>query len=308
MSVRSAGAGLRPVAALAGATMALVLVPASSPSTTLAGAAGPQVVPAVDFDAAGFVGGAITGVAVAGDYAYVSRGLRLEVFDVSDPASPRLVGGSGLLPGMAKATVSRHGVVYLVERVRGAAVDELDRLIVVDASVPSAPELRGSLEMPKGTLADIAVGAGFLYTAAEGLGVMVLDISDPERPHVVGAVAFDERVNGVAVADAGLLVAVGGTHDGGLRVLSLDDPMRPQPMGSLEVANGGGRTVAGVGDFALLATRDRVVVVDVGDPTAPRAQAQVPRVYNARAIAVEGRRAFVLGAPAAVRDTHHLTA
>ncbi len=49
----------------------------------------------------GQIGGRVQAVAVQGGYAYIGVGPRLVVVDVSNPAAPRKVGETGVLPGVA---------------------------------------------------------------------------------------------------------------------------------------------------------------------------------------------------------------
>lgn len=276
----------------------------SAPQRTAARPAQQRLVREALFQPIDHFGGAITGVAVAGNVAYIDRGLRLEVLDITDPLAPRMIGRSALLPGRAQVAAVSDGQVYMVERVwQGDA--HADRLFVVDVTDPAAPRLRGRLDLGANNLLEVVVRDGLLYGAGAKSGLLVLDVRDPDRPRYLTAVATDLPALGLAVDGDRLLVAVGSNaRSGGLRVFGLADPTRPRLMGTLDVGQDA-RTVAPVGRYALLATWENLFVVDLADPAAPRVASQV-RAYEGVDLVVSGRRAWLRREPFAVREWNHL--
>ena len=59
------------------------------------------------------IGGSIDAVAVMGNRIYAGMGPRLVVFDVSNPASPRLLGRSPILPGLVSGIAVENSVAYV---------------------------------------------------------------------------------------------------------------------------------------------------------------------------------------------------
>ncbi len=247
--------------------------PAMADAPVRAGQA--ETVRALEFEHIDYFSGAITGVAVEKFTAYISRGVNLEALDVANPLAPRLLGRSAALPGLARVVAVSDGLVYLVEAVRRADTTGVDRLYIVDVSDPTAPELRGRLELPKNSLMGVAVSDGWLYCAAKQSGLLVIDVHDPTQPRLVATVATDKPAKAVALADATLLVGV-STHanDGGLRVFDRTDPEAPRLIGSVDVGQEGNAVVS-VGRYALLATWENVFVIDMADPARPQVAHQI---------------------------------
>lgn len=281
-----------------------------APQNLAARPAQQRVVREALFQPVDHIGGAITGVAVAGQYAYINRGLRLEVLDITDPLAPRTIGRSAPLPGLAQVAAVSDGQVYMVERDRSGAV-LVDRLYIVDVMDPSAPRLRGELDLGEDSLLAVAVRDGLLYSAGAKSGLLVLDVRDPDRPRYLTAVATDLPAAGLAVDGDRLLVAVGSNaRAGGLRVFHLADPTRPALTGSLDVGRDA-CAVASAGRYVLLATLGDLFVVDLLDPAAPRVASQVlvpggPSLDFAVSLAVSGTRAWLRQRPFVERETSHL--
>ena len=114
--------------------------------------------------------GAVSTVAVSGDYAYFNSGDALKVADVSDPSLPHVVGYVAL-PGPATDIAVSGGYAYV-------AADE-QGLRVIDVSNPVAPVEVGfvdTLDVAWG----VAVDNGYAYVA--GWGLSVIDVSTPAAP------------------------------------------------------------------------------------------------------------------------------
>lgn len=249
-------------------------------------------------------GGSISGVAVAGRHAYIDRGRRLEVLDIGDPTAPKTLGTSAPLPARAKVVAAADGLVVLVEHI-GHVSGPAGRLFVVDVTRPAAPRLRGSLDLGGHSLRKVAWRDGLLYAAAARSGLLVLDVRDRDHPRFLGAVATDLPAEGLALSGEHLLVAVGrGSGEGGLRVFGLADPSRPALLAALDVGRDA-HAVAALGRYALLATWEQLLVVDLLDPARPRVASQT-RAYDGIDLAVGGSRAWLKRSWAAPRDSYHL--
>lgn len=293
---------LRTLSTLLVAACGLAFV-SPTPQRTAARPAQQRVVREAVFQPVDCLGGAITGVAVAGHHAYIDRGLRLEVLDITDPLAPRTIGRSALLPGRAQVAAVADGQAYMVERFPNSDV-LADRLFIVDVTDPAAPRLRGRLDLGN-SLLKVVVRNGLLYGAGAKAGLLVLDVHDPDRPRYLTTVATDLAATGVAADGVRLLVTVGwNASAGGLRIFTLADPTRPTLMGTLDVGQDA-RAIAPVGRYALLATLENLFVVDMADPTAPRVASQVG-AYEGVDIVVSGTRAWLRRRWVAPRDTNHL--
>lgn len=110
-------------------------------------------------------------VAVAGDHVYFGSGTALVVADISNPASP-VVLGDAILPDLPERIAVSGGYAYVV--------DEHSGLRVVDVSTPASPTEVGFLVIP-GTSGpqDVAVSGPYAYVADGSGGLRVIDVSDP---------------------------------------------------------------------------------------------------------------------------------
>ena len=278
---------------------------ASVPQPTAARPVQQRVVREALFQPIDHFGGAITGVAVEGHLAYIDRGLRLEVLDITDPLAPRTVGRSALLPGLAQVATVADGQVYLIQRLRRGDRHVLDRLHIVDVMDPTAPRWRNAFDLGPDDLHRVVVRDGLLYSAGAKSGLLVVDVRDPDRPRLVTTVATDLPAMGLALSGNRLLVAVGSNAGaGGLRVFGLADPTRPSLMGTLDVGQDA-RAVASVGRYALLATWENLFVVDLADPAAPHVASQA-RAYDGVDLVVGGTMAWLRREWAAPGDSYHL--
>ncbi len=93
-------------------------------SALVAAPAGPGMTPA-DAENVEFVGqiGCLSyAVAVQGDYAYVGEGPRLTILDISNPASPTVVGKTDPLPDVVQGVAVAGGYAYVADERGGLLV------------------------------------------------------------------------------------------------------------------------------------------------------------------------------------------
>jgi len=159
-----------------------------------------------------------TSLAVYGAYLLMasdSAGLR--VLEVSDPANPHLVGSytnteikSVAISGTKAYAMSSTG------------------FLVLDLSIPTLPKVLGSLAVSS-LSGRLAVSGDYVYAAAGGYGVQVIDVSNPTQPrYAVGnsaVSAYDLTISGNHVFVAG--------GDEGLQVfdLALSNTQTPTTLG-----------------------------------------------------------------------------
>ncbi|HJR18275.1 MAG TPA: beta-propeller domain-containing protein [Actinomycetota bacterium] len=192
-----------------------------------------------------FAGG--TDLDFAGDYAYVGSFENadggLYIFDISNPAAPKLA-GRFLCPGYQDdvgvwRTTVVMGMHYAQER-KGCKTREVGGLRIVDVSDPAKPVERSFVEIqPFGTHTLTIVGdTGYVYANPGGLGVTaeeqattIVDIRDAANPKVVGTWlpptstgCHDINVVGNRAYCAGSDV----TH-----ILDITDPVHPEIISSI---------------------------------------------------------------------------
>lgn len=137
-------------------------------------------------------------------------------------------------------------------------------LFVYDIRNPAAPVKLDSATFGAGFNARVG---NTLYGAAYGRGVVLCDVSRPEKPSLIGYHLTPDIAYSLCVQDSLLYVAAYGA---GLRIINCSDPRRPVELGAWVTPNET-YNVAVRGSHAYLADGfGGFRVLDVGDPTNPQ--------------------------------------
>ena len=190
----------------------------------------------------------------------------LWIVDVSDPATPQLLGHSSV-PSYAKAVAIHNGLAYVAAN--GASSDPPDHrgLFILDLATPETPTVVGSLPVPYDVYS-LAVQDGVAYVSM-GSDMVVVDVSDPAMPRQIGAYLQEYGlVQGIALAnDLGYLVTLDD-----FKVMDISDPTAPRRLGNLPADTMSAENYAGdialAGDVAYVTTRG-LNAVDVSNPISP---------------------------------------
>jgi len=217
---------------------------------------------------------------------------RFEVIDVSNPVSPRRLGGfdtNGIFYGMAVA----EDLAYI------AAGSHLQ---LIDVANPTQPRIVGTYPTTHEVFStvDVAVWDRFAYVVSgnnAGAIMEVLDISDPANPQRVGSEIPLKNAYSVSVSGNFALVASANSGAGGLTVLDISDPIHPVHVSSYNY-NGPPEFIADVtvlNNHAYLAAyNDGLMILDVNDPTMPRRIGGFSaNSASALSVAVDGRFAYI---------------
>jgi PKD repeat protein len=192
---------------------------------------------------------------VDGASLYVAnRGYGMRVFDIADPAAPVEV--ATVNPDGENQSVSvRDGLAYLGNYDAG--------LRLVDVAIPGEAEEIGFIDgTPE---AKGAAVQGSLAHLPGGGRQVILDLARPDRPVEVSVSEIPGYLRR-AVVDDRYVYAADAT--GGLRVIDIADPARPEAVGFVDTPDA--VDVVKVGSTVYLATYDDGVrVVDVETPTVP---------------------------------------
>jgi hypothetical protein len=114
------------------------------------------------FESINQLGGSMRGIVMQGDTAFVGMGPRLAAIDLTDPASPQLMGLSPAFPGMVNALIPLPDAPNMLVAAAGK------RLVVVDVSDPANIVALHALELP-GSILSLALDADndILYATGE---------------------------------------------------------------------------------------------------------------------------------------------
>jgi len=246
--------------------------------------------PSLNMELLGHIGGWTNAVAFGIDRAYVGVGRRFAVLDISDLRHPRLLGFSSLLTGVIADLTEKDGRLYVVSG---------NMLMVYDATVPQPVAPIGSMTFVQ-TLKGVAVDERYVYLTLAGIGMAVIDFSNPSAPIQVGAIDPDGNAGiGVTldVAIAGDLAILADDAQG-VRIVDISDPGRPLLKSSFDKARGmQGKALAVVVEGAvayIAAEGGGLEVLDISNPVSPRLLATVPMtVGRAVDIAIDETRVYV---------------
>ncbi len=229
--------------------------------------------------------GTALGVHVSGDLALVVDGTYgLQVIDISNPASPALLGTYDP-PGLSAEGVHVAGDhAFVVHGNLGAY-----GLQVVDISNPASPTLLGSYN----TLGDaqgVYAAGDYAFVADGASGLKVIGISNPASPALLGSYNTPGDAQGVHVSGDYAFVADGSS---GLQVIDIGNPASPALLGSYNTP-GTALDVYVSGDYAFVADgHPGLQVIDISNPASPVLLGSYDTPDAARGVYAAGDYAYV---------------
>lgn len=209
------------------------------------------------------------------DYAYIGNGSIVQILDISNPASPQIVGEfvtEHYIPDLA----FRNGLLFV-----SGVINNLESLIILDVSEPASPELLGMLPIPGGVLRLEAVDS-FVYVNTAGFTTFrVVDVSNPHQPFLRGSVPIG-AASGIALAAKGS-IAYSGTFAifSDFLIIDATDPdnLQTYPFPSwMPVEAHVHEDLLFVGSIGVLE------IYDVANPLAPQRLSEFSTSANPRAI------------------------
>jgi hypothetical protein len=165
-------------------------------------------------------GGVLAGarhVTLAGHYAYVTAAAGLVVIDLSDPLHPRATATLPLRDARASALQFRYLWVTDAEGLKLFDVTRLDRPVPVPAATVPLADAR-----------KIYVARTYAYVAGKADGLVIVNVTNPERPVVYRKETFGGRMSDVedvvvASTNASLFAYVADGRNG-VKVVQLTSP------------------------------------------------------------------------------------
>lgn len=253
-----------------------------------------------------------------GNLAYIGNGPTLMILDISEPASPEIV-GEYLTNGLVVDIEIKETLAYLLT----------GKLEIFDLQDPLNPAKLGEISLSGGTLEVVVEETLAFVTAFAGI-VYAVDISDPHQPVVRGAAAAGGQIpnclaakdsyvyvgnpewpnliivdatnpdslswagevfidgwgESVFIQDSLLYVGVRGFSDDHFSIYNVSDPALPveagrvvlPPSNNLHI-NIGSLTV--LNGYAYLSTRlSGIFAVDISNPSLPEVTGNIPRRNN----------------------------
>ena len=275
----------------------LVVTPSSAPQLTqsdLSPTRSATAQTAKNVEYVGHIDGASLAVVIQGNLMYLGIGHKLEVFEISDPASLRAVGKSEPLPGIVVDFIIVDGLAYVADDEAG--------MWIVDIVDPANPTLSGFYSIPKyavhdevselkyDDVASMAVENGHAYVAEYQYGIRVVDISDPANPVEVGFYDTPGDAHGVVVVGE---IAYVADFDQGLRVLNIADPAQPVEIGSYDTP-GEAQSLTIAGEYVYVADgSDGMHVINIADPAHPVLAGSLDTSGYTQGVTIEGAYAYL---------------
>jgi len=161
-------------------------------------------------------------------------------------------------------------------------------MLVVDITTASNPSEVGKLTT-NSLVNGIVVEGNYAYVANGESGLLVVDITNPASPTVVGTYAYSSgAAYGVTIAGNYAYVANGNS---GLVIVDITNPVAPTFKGRYDTLNA--KNLALSGNYAYIADDSNgLVVVDVTNPAAPTSASSYDTL-KANAVTVSGNHAYV---------------
>jgi putative ubiquitin-RnfH superfamily antitoxin RatB of RatAB toxin-antitoxin module len=210
----------------------------------------------------------ITGVAVSGNYAYVTNNFYfndvnrgyLDIVDITNPSSPRRVGSYTNAGGSGGDIAIEGNYAYIAVNNYNSGSGYLE---IVDIRNPASPKLVG-IYPAGGSVKDVAIANNYAYIAVNNYigsynNLEIVDVNNPSSPTLVGSYITDYSQDTLQdIAVDGNYVYVTGQYSG-LRIINISDPSSPKIMGIYDIGSFS-TDVEVSGNYVYLAAGDLYII------------------------------------------------
>jgi uncharacterized protein (TIGR03437 family) len=196
----------------------------------------------------------------------------------SQAANPAILGQVG---GPVSALATQGNLVYV-----GVGM----RLIVLDASQPEALREIGATPPFPHFVEGLAASGGYVYVAAGGAGLRVVDIATPSKPVEVAAFDTPGYAEGVVVSGNFVYLADGPY---GLRIFDVSNPRAPIELAAVFPYNYAFEAAVSGRYIYIAAAGAGLLIADISDPRHPREVASVDTPGYAYGVAIQQDTVYV---------------
>ena len=214
---------------------------------------------------------------ISGNLLYLVDKSGLQVVDVNDPQSPKLLGRVET-PGFANGLAIDGDFAYVADGNNG--------MQVIDISKPQSPELLGSVVAPA-FVHEVAVAGNFAYVTGSFDGFQVIDISNPQLPELVSIEGFDVDTHWWKIKIVGDFAYV-AAHNSGLQIIDISIPQSPVVVGAVATTGGNVYGVDVANGFAYIVGTDGLQIIDISNPKQPGIAISVDKSSSATGVAHAG--------------------
>jgi len=221
-------------------------------------------------------------VAAKDHYAFIGNGGLFQVFDISAPAAPQIIGElffGGLL-------------VYDLELSGNFAFIADGDMKVIDVSQPTNPTLAAKLTVPSDFAHRIMVAGNYAYVGTFSGQLIIVDISIPASPAVKSNIPLDnEFVVLMAIHGQYLYIKTESPIDP-VYIFDVSDPTNPIRVGFLNVRTS---AFATTGNHFYLCKEDSTFQIwDLTTPATPKQLSLVKTPYAGQAVIISDNFAYVI--------------
>ncbi len=193
-------------------------------------------------------------VEVDGNLAYFADGSAINIADVSDPNSPKII-SSIVTPATVGEIIKKNNFLYIANWDAG--------LTIVDVTNPNNPFITGNFPVGKNAW-NLFVNGNLAFLSNDYDGLRIIDVSDPFNPSEISTINTGGRVEGSFAV--GSLVYFVTDNDSLLSVYDITDPANPLSAGSFNYGGVAWNVIVD-GNYAFVADkRNTVHVLDVSNP------------------------------------------
>lgn len=161
-------------------------------------------------------------------------------------------------------------------------------LMVATVGDDSEIEIVAELALPN-IVMDLEIRNGIAAIAAQDSGLILVDVSHPGTPVLIGRLDTRSVTQRVALAGDLALIADSKT---GLRIIDISDPTNPRELGST-ISDYHVAEVAIVGDIAYAAADSAVLIIDISKPSDPVQLGRFQRDTRVNRITIHQDRAYI---------------
>ena len=195
---------------------------------------------------------------VSGKYVYVTvADSGLQIVDISNPYLPVLVGTYGM-SGMGGNVIVSGKYAY---------VTNPTGLSIIDISNPANPVLKGVNNDPRLQYSSVGFIAGkYAYVTYADPSLLIVDISDPTSPTIVGTQGISGESDSVYVSGKYAYVTAGNE---GLQIVDISNPTSPVLVGTYTDVTNYILNVEVAGNYAYISSNFGLRIIDISNPTSP---------------------------------------
>lgn len=187
------------------------------------------------------------------------RGVAL--FNVENPDDPQEI-GTFETDGYISALDLSGDFAYLAD-------SKLGGIRIIDISNPEQPRECSIYDSP-GSARNVKVVDNFAYLADGAEGIRIIDIENEDEPESLGNFEFNGVCKDITIREGIAYVTVQLNFTGGLLILDVSNPERPQQISYIETEGGLPYKVLIQDDFAYITVPHAgMYLIDISDPNNP---------------------------------------